>query len=337
MFMDFSKISILVVEDIGAMRQLLADLIKTLGVGTVYIAANGVEGYDKYISKKPDIIVTDWYMPKMDGLEFTEKVRRDPGSPNRNIPIIMISGLSAPARIAKARDVGITEYLVKPFTAQDLARRISYAVFQPRDFIFAPDFAGPDRRRRELDDFEGEVQRKREADKKIKADRELQKKVGIGRKIDPWLVTQSERVLEGISINFIPIAQTFLREFKIAIEAAEKAKTPSKKIREDLIFSVMQLKANAHVFKYSLIGELSGTTLNFLESCADIDDLILEILNAQHSTISHLVNTNAKGDGGEEGEALKEELRLAYKRYNHARAQRLQNALKAKTQKSQKK
>ncbi len=332
MFMDFSKISVLIVEDISVMRQLLADIIKTLGVGTIYTAVNGKEGYDKYVSKLPDIIITDWHMPEMDGLQLVEKIRIDPESPHRNIPIIMISGLNAPARVAKARDTGVTEYLAKPFKVQDLAKRLSHIVSQPRDFIITPEFTGPDRRRRESDDFEGKVQRKKEPAKKIKAEKGLQKRVGIVRRVDPWLITQSERVLEETTINFIPLAQGFLKEFKKAIEAAEKSLPPSKKIKEDIIFSIMQLKANATIFKYGLIGELSSTTLNFLEGSTVIDDLIIEILNAQHSTISHLVNTSASGDGGEAGEALKDELTQAYKRYNKAKSLRQQKALLAKSQ-----
>ncbi len=331
MYMDFSKISILVVEDISVMRQLLADIIKTLGVGTVYTAADGKEGYDRYVLKNPDIIITDWHMPKMDGLQLIEKIRKDPKSPHRNVPIIMISGLNAPTRVAQARDLGVTEYLTKPFTVQDLAKRLSHIVSKPRDFILTPNFVGPDRRRRESDDFKGKIQRKKETDKKIKAEKYLQKKVGTIRQIDPWLITQSERVLEEIKINFIPIAQGFLKEFKEAIEAAEKSLPASKKIKEDIIFSVMQLKANAKIFKYGLIGELSSTTLNFLEGSTLIDDLILEILNAQHTTILHLINTRASGDGGEEGEALTAELTEAYKRYNKAKAQRQQKALLAKS------
>ena len=335
--MDFSKISVLIVEDISAMRQLLVDITKTLSVGTVYSATDGVEGYRQYVSKLPDIIITDWHMPKMDGLQLTEKVRKDPDSPHRNIPIIMISGLNAPARVTEARDRGVTEYLAKPFKVEDLAKRLCHIVSHPRDFILTSEYIGPDRRRRESDDFKGKIQRKKEPEKKIKAEKELQKRVGLALKVDPWLVTQSEKVLEETTVNFIPIAQGFLRDFKKAIIAAEMSTPPSKKIKEDIIFAIMQLKANAHIFKYGLIGELSYTTLNFLEGSTQIDDLILEILNAQHATISHLVNTGASGDGGEEGEALKAELKEAYKRYNKAKSLRQQKALLAKSQKSKKK
>lgn len=321
MFMNFSKLSVLVVEDVLPMRTLLSDIISTLGVGAIYTAANGNEGYKKYLLKQPDVIVTDWHMPEMDGLEFIKKIRKDPDSPRRNVPIVMISGLNASTRITKARDLGVTEYLVKPFNAQDLAKRISHIINQPRDFIMTEDFYGPDRRRNEDENFDGKQQRIKEPENVIKADKELQQKAGKGQ-VNPNIVIRSEKVLEGTNVNFIPIAKGFLQEFKDALYAAEMSTTPDEDIKEDITFSVMQLKANAYTFKYNLIGELSNTTLEFLEGVEEIDSLILEILYAQYATITHLVETNAKGDGGSDGMILKSELKGAYHRYNNAKAVR---------------
>ncbi|MFP4387231.1 MAG: response regulator, partial [Alphaproteobacteria bacterium] len=300
------------------MRELLVDIIKTLGVGTVYKAPDGKSAYRQYVIKKPDIIITDWHMPEMDGLELTEKVRKASDSPNRTTPIIMISGFNAPSRISKSRNLGVTEYLSKPFRVEDLSKRISHVVNHPRDFIITPKFVGPDRRRREDENFKDKPRRKVDTDKKIKAKKDLQQKTGKGQ-ANPADVTRSEKVMKETKIDFTPTAKKFLKDFKEAIDAANKTKNYSQRIKENITFPIMQLKANSHIFKYDLIGELSKTTLDFLENTNEIDHLILEILNAQHSTLSHLVNTNAKGNGGEEGKSLRYELEDAYKRYNRAR------------------
>jgi len=332
--MNFSKLSVLVVEDLVPMQQLLGNIIKTLGVGKIYTALDGKNGYAQYASKQPDIIITDWHMPGVNGLELIERIRKDPNSPRRNIPIIMISGLNASARITKARDIGVSEYLVKPFNAQDLAKRISHIVNQPRDFVITPDFTGPDRRRVECKDFKGKTNRIKEPKIIIKADKYLQQKVGRGQ-INPNLITRSETVIEETTVNFAPIAQGFLTEFKKAINAAEKSETPCEKIKEDITFSIMQLKANASTFKHDLIGELSNTTLKFLESTTEIDKLILEILNAQHSTLSHLAKIDTKSDSGKIGEALKTELEEAYKRYNKAKYLRKKNTYMVEIEKTE--
>lgn len=62
--------------------------------------------------------------------------------------MVLITGYSAWSRVEEARDAGVTEFLVKPFTANDLAKRIAHVINKPRDFIETQDFFGPDRRRR---------------------------------------------------------------------------------------------------------------------------------------------------------------------------------------------
>ena len=66
-------------------------MLKMLGVGEITTANDGYSGYQKYISEEPDIIMTDWQMPEMNGLELVHKIRKHKNSPNRSIPIIMMT------------------------------------------------------------------------------------------------------------------------------------------------------------------------------------------------------------------------------------------------------
>ncbi|MGE4313606.1 MAG: response regulator [Pseudobdellovibrionaceae bacterium] len=143
----FEKLSILVVEDTLPMQKLIVSVLDTLGVGTVIQAKDGEEGYAKYLKTRPDIVMTDWLMKPSDGIELVQKIRMDPKSPNRFVPIILVTGYNALPRVREARDAGVTEFLIKPFTANDLAKRIAYVINRPRDFIESKTFFGPDRRR----------------------------------------------------------------------------------------------------------------------------------------------------------------------------------------------
>src|SRR5690606_21328283 len=89
-------------------------------------------------------------MEPMNGIEFTDEIRNNAQSPNRMAPVILVTGYSALTRVAQARDVGVTEFLVKPFSANDLAKRLAYVINKPRDFIDSAQYFGPDRRRREM-------------------------------------------------------------------------------------------------------------------------------------------------------------------------------------------
>lgn len=159
MSFKFEKLNVLVVEDTVPMRKLVISVLDTLGIGTIYTANNGENGYDLYCRENPDIIITDWHMIPTSGIELVNKIRNSPASPNKMVPIIMMTGYSAMPRVSEARDSGATEFLVKPFSANDLARRIAHVINKPRDFIETDDFFGPDRRRRALENFNGPLKR----------------------------------------------------------------------------------------------------------------------------------------------------------------------------------
>ena len=159
MSFKFEKLNVLIVEDTVPMRKLVISVLDTLGIGTIYTATNGENGYDLYCKENPDIIITDWHMIPTSGIELVDKIRNRSDSPNKMVPIIMMTGYSAMLRVYEARDSGATEFLVKPFSANDLARRIAHVINKPRDFIETNDFFGPDRRRRNMEHFKGPFQR----------------------------------------------------------------------------------------------------------------------------------------------------------------------------------
>ncbi len=155
----FERLSVLVVEDTIPMQKLVGSVLDTLGVGRVLKADEGGQGYEVFCAENPDIVLVDWHMVPISGIELVEKIRRDEGSPNRTVPVIMMTGYSALPRVAQARDMGTTEFLVKPFSANDLARRIAYVINKPRDFIETGEYFGPDRRRRVIENYAGPQRR----------------------------------------------------------------------------------------------------------------------------------------------------------------------------------
>lgn len=162
MSLNLSKLSVLVVDDLGPMLEVVVDTLKILGVGQVYQARDGESGFRQFVRYRPDIVLTDWEMEPVDGLELVRAIRRDATSPKRTAPIIVMTGYGAAARVAAARDLGATEFLVKPFTANELARRINHVIDHPRDFVETAEFFGPDRRRRKNDAYDGTERRKDE-------------------------------------------------------------------------------------------------------------------------------------------------------------------------------
>ena len=162
--MKLDRIKILVIEDTKPMLDLISSVLDAIGVGQVYTTTNAEEGCE--ITKKvdPDIIFCDWEMPGFNGIEFTKEVRTNHAYSNRTVPIILITGYGMISKVGEARDAGVTEYIVKPFTAAQLSKRIEYVVHNPRDFIESKNYTGPDRRRKQDPSYKGPF--RRDSDKK---------------------------------------------------------------------------------------------------------------------------------------------------------------------------
>lgn len=142
------RISVLVVEDNEPMLEIVKSLLLTFGVGHVIGAPDGEVGYRRFCEYNPDIVIADWMMKPMDGMTFTRMIRNDERSPNSYVPVILMTGFSEKRRVLQARDAGVTEFLVKPFDARDLYKRIVQVIERPRQFVRSDDFFGPDRRRK---------------------------------------------------------------------------------------------------------------------------------------------------------------------------------------------
>ena len=147
MALDLSQISVLLVEDSSPINKMLCDILERLGVKNIDSSKDGQAAFDVFCKKRHDITIIDWMMEPVDGMELTQLIRRHSKSPNKLVPIIMLTGYNSFKRVKQARDTGVTEYLVKPFTVQEIADRISYVINNPRDFIHCKTYFGPDRRR----------------------------------------------------------------------------------------------------------------------------------------------------------------------------------------------
>lgn len=167
MSLKLEKLSVLVAEDILPVRKLLISMLEIIGIGKIYSAGDGRQAFDIFCRAAPDIVMTDWHMPDADGLELLKNIRTSPQSPNKMTPVIFVTGYSAPHRIATARDLGVTEYLVKPFAAEDMIGRILHVVKTPRDFIDSEVYFGPDRRRKTDAGYQGLKRRKADQDSSL--------------------------------------------------------------------------------------------------------------------------------------------------------------------------
>lgn len=161
--MTFPRLRALIVEDSVQMRTLLKSLLKSLELKEIHEASDGDEAFDALSKTCPDLILSDLNMKPVNGLEFTRRVRNDPASPCRHVPIIMITGHTDRRYIEAARDAGVSEILAKPINPHNLVSRIVEVIERPRPFVRSGDFFGPDRRRRSDEAYEGPERRAEDA------------------------------------------------------------------------------------------------------------------------------------------------------------------------------
>ena len=143
------KLRILIADSDTKIGRIIVDNLQAMGIGQVAMVRNGTEAIDHLAKNPVDIMITEWLMSPVDGIELVTYIRRNEQSPKRALPIIMLTGKGEKTDVEKARDAGITEFLVKPFTTKSLYHRIEQLVDHPRGFVFAPNYIGPDRRRRD--------------------------------------------------------------------------------------------------------------------------------------------------------------------------------------------
>jgi len=156
---SLNKVKVLIVEDMQPMLSLTKSLLSIFGFKEIIGTTSAEEAFELYKKDQPDVVITDWLMEPMSGLDLIDKIRKEPGSPNPYVPIILMTGYSDRLRVERARDTGVTEFLVKPYTSRDLYARIVQIIEKPRQFVDAGTFFGPDRRRRKNYEYSGPMRR----------------------------------------------------------------------------------------------------------------------------------------------------------------------------------
>ena len=150
--------------------------------------------------------------------------------------------------------------------------------------------------------------------KVYKASHELQLKAGTGE-VDPNKIQKAESAIQNNTENFTEVGGEFLERLAAGVARARNSDLPMKEKIAGMTQPVMELKANARMFKYELVTELANVMLGFLENIRDLDKDAIEIVAAHHTTLNAIISKEMKGDGGSSGPMLRMELEDACQRY----------------------
>jgi len=120
--MDHS-INILIVDDFATMRRILKNMLKQLGFVKIIEADDGTTALEQLKKGHFDLIISDWNMPKMTGLELLEAVRKM--EETKDIPFLMVTAEAQKQNVINAVKAGVSNYVVKPFTAEQLQEKLN--------------------------------------------------------------------------------------------------------------------------------------------------------------------------------------------------------------------
>lgn len=120
---DFSHLTVLIVEDSDFVRHVVRKYLTEMGFKTVLEAANGMDGI-KELQNKPDIIICDIEMEPLNGFEFLKLLRKQPG-PEKSLPVIFLTSSADADYVQRALDLGVSAYLLKPVMPDTLKKKIS--------------------------------------------------------------------------------------------------------------------------------------------------------------------------------------------------------------------
>ena len=117
------KMPILVVDDYQTMVRIIRNLLKQLGFEDVDDASDGTAALAKLKQKKYGLVISDWNMEPMTGLQLLREVRAD--SKLASVPFIMITAESKTENVVAAKEAGVNNYIVKPFNAATLKTKLT--------------------------------------------------------------------------------------------------------------------------------------------------------------------------------------------------------------------
>jgi len=162
---DGSKINILIVEDNDSSRRLVVELLRSSGFNNLTIARTAEDAVEQMQGQAPDLILLDWGLPGMSGVELARTIRHAAVNPderfsNPAVPMIMLTARQSARDVTTARNAGIDEFVIKPFSTVSILKAICSCVLRRRPFIVSAGYVGPCRRRaRKKDTYTGLLRR----------------------------------------------------------------------------------------------------------------------------------------------------------------------------------
>lgn len=336
---NFERINVLLVEDNQFIRNILEDLLRGFGFARITTAKDGQDAIEVLKTAKAtggvgtlgvDLVISDLVMTPINGLLLLRWTRTSKDSPNRFMPFLMLSGAADNDYVKASRDLGVTEFVAKPFSGESVYKRILEVIDYPRQFVVTQSYYGPDRRRlkngRNPDgDERRETQEKDvtivySADKVVKPTKDggvwyfrlpnsLKDRVGgMGKsgpgEIPDGLLEEAEEKLERAALDFTEWAATYLANLSNLCAEALMHDGRRKKYFDEINTLAHELRGQGGTFGYPMISQVGKMLYECTGDGCREDDNAVEIVKAHIDTMRAVIREKIAGDGGKIGKEL---------------------------------
>jgi CheY-like chemotaxis protein len=227
---------VLIADPQPAGAALIAEALRNIARSQTWTATTTERALKLCETIDPQVVFVELGFEKMNGMEFTKRLRRSQLA-CRQAPVIMVTGTATAASILAARDAGVHEFLRRPFTMKDLLRRLEAVTLRQRDWIEAVGYVGPDRRRFNSGDYTGAL--KRRSDNR--------------QTPDAARLSQALKILRSAVTAFDSDPSQAARAIETQVQAIQKAATAAADLR--------LVTASAELSRYLIQSRKMGATL----------------------------------------------------------------------------
>lgn len=363
--LNWDNITIMVVDDNSFMRNLIVTTLRALGISEIVSKSSARSAIEalRMSRKNPvkagigsiDIVLSDFVMSEVDGALFLRWIRTSRQAPDRFVPFVMVSGAADQEVVEKARDAGVTDFLAKPFSARSMADRILEVIRNPRQFVLAPGYFGPDRRRqdrlvdwRTLYDDDTRLQADRRvtqaaeiqvihAQSNIRSLRDdvraiyfrpankLRDKLGPNAlrgqiDFDPLVIQAAEERIQELVGDYATWVRNYLESMDESYNALRKDAADPKHHILNINQIAHELRGQGGIFDYPLITAFGKSLYEAtMDTKARITENRLKLVEAHIDAIRLVFTKKIRGKGGEVGGALLQDIETAVKKYSEPR------------------
>ncbi|PLX34044.1 MAG: hypothetical protein C0605_14835 [Hyphomicrobiales bacterium] len=133
--LPIEALDIVVVDDIQSMRQIFHSVLMAFGVRRLRFYANGRAALNEMVNDPPNMLITDWHMKPMDGVQLLRNIRKAEMMPLSLLTVIMVTGFASRSLVQDCFDAGVQQFLVKPISPKSVYERIQWILRDSRPLV----------------------------------------------------------------------------------------------------------------------------------------------------------------------------------------------------------